>query len=113
MRKMANGDVPGPSGSRSDSFGSIVSDLEALVTRIRASIELVDAAIEQEPSAGDPEFAANVVVLDDITPRYAKVTAALSACSVSLDAALQFMRDAGAPGLRAAAATGHRRTTVD
>jgi hypothetical protein len=41
------------------------------------------------------------VVLDDITPRYAKATAALRACNASLGVALQFLPDTKTSGPRA------------
>ncbi len=44
--------------------------------------------MDQELHAGDREIGADIVVLDDITPRYAKATAALSACNTSLGVAL-------------------------
>jgi hypothetical protein len=44
--------------------------------------------MDQESHAGDREIGADIVMLDDITPRYAKATAALSACNASLGVAL-------------------------
>jgi hypothetical protein len=74
-------------------FGAIVSDLISLVEHVEASIGLVDSAIARETSLGDPD-AANVIVLDDVTPQYLKASHALKACSASLDAALQSLLDA-------------------
>ena len=39
------------------------------------------------------EMAANVVVLDDVTPRYLKAGAALKACDAGLGVALHFLRE--------------------
>ena len=80
MQNSADGGLPAPSEGRNDSFASIVSNLVSLIQHIQASIELIETAIDQESHAGDQEIGADIVVLDDVTPRYAKATAALSAC---------------------------------
>jgi hypothetical protein len=74
-----------------ESFGSIVSDLIGLIGHVQASIKLIEAAIVQESAPGDQ--ADEVVVLDDVTPCYAKANAALIACNVSLSTALQSLLD--------------------
>jgi hypothetical protein len=76
-----------PAGT-DDNFGAIVSDLFSLVEHVRASIDLIDGAIAREISLGDGE-AANVIVLDDVTPQYLKASQALQACGASLDLALR------------------------
>jgi hypothetical protein len=52
-----------------EGFGVIVCDLISLVEHVQASINLIDGAIAREISLGDTD-AANVVVLDDVTPQY-------------------------------------------
>jgi hypothetical protein len=79
---------------RDDSFRSVVSDLVSLIGHVQASIKLIEGAIVQEISPADQNNAANAVVLDDVTPCYAKANAALIACNVSLGAALQSLLDA-------------------
>jgi hypothetical protein len=54
--------------------------------------------MDRESRAGDQEISADIVVLDDITPRYAKATVALSACNASLGVALQFLPDTKTSG---------------
>jgi hypothetical protein len=91
MQNSAEGGRPAPSEGLDDSFASIVSNLVSLIQHIQASIELIETAIDQEQHAGDQEIGANIVVLDDVTPRYAKATAALSTCNASLGVALQIL----------------------
>jgi hypothetical protein len=78
---------------RDDSFGSIVTDLISLIGHVQASINLIEAAIVREGTPGDQDNAVDVVVLDDVTPCYAKANAALIACNVSLSTALQSLLD--------------------
>ena len=65
---------------RNDNHRAIVSDLVALIEHVQASIKLFEAAIVREFPLGNQEIGGNVVVLDDVTPRYIRVNAALSAC---------------------------------
>ena len=80
-------------GSRDDSFGAVVCDLISLIGHVQASMKLIEAAIVREGGPGDPDDAADVVVLDDVTPCYAKANAALIACNVNLSTALQSLLD--------------------
>ena len=82
-----------PSEGLRDGFDSIVSDIASLIRHVQASIALIETAIDREPRACDQEISANILVLDDITPRHAKATAALRTCNASLGAALQCLRD--------------------
>jgi len=94
---MRNGADSGDSAlpeHRGDSFGSIVSELAALLDHVQGSIKAIEIAIARDAPSESPEHADNVVVLDDVTPGYAKASAALDTCNVSLDAALQFLLDA-------------------
>jgi hypothetical protein len=88
------------SGERSDGFGAIASNLFSLVEHVQASINLIEAAIAREILTGEVETA-NIIVLDDVTPRYLKASHALNACSASLDTALHVLLDSKA-ALRAA-----------
>jgi hypothetical protein len=89
------------SGSRNDSHRAIVSDLEALIRQVQASITLIETAIVGESPLGNQEIAANVVILDDVTPRYVRATAALNACSAGLGVALHFLQDSRTSRLEA------------
>jgi len=80
-------------GDHDESFGSVVSDLICLIGHVQASIKLIEAAIVRETSLGNQDSTTDIVVLDDVTPCYAKANAALIACNVSLSAALQSLLD--------------------
>lgn len=75
-------------------YRSIVSDLVSLIEHVHASIKLIESAIVRESPPGDLEVAANVIVLDDVTPRYLKAGAALNNCSAGLGIALHVLLDA-------------------
>jgi hypothetical protein len=81
------------SGGRNGSHDAIVSDLTLLVAQVRASMELIEAAIAREASPGIQEVSADVVVLDDITPRYVNANVALNSCRAGLGVALHFLMD--------------------
>ena len=79
--------------SRNEAYGSIVSDLVSLMAHVQASMKLLELAIAGESCPGDQDVAANVVVLDDVTPRYEKASAALNSCNAGLGVALHFLQD--------------------
>jgi len=74
--------------------GSIVSELAALLDHVQASIKAIETVIARDASSGSSECVDNVAILDDVTPRHARASAALNACNACLSAALQFLRDA-------------------
>ena len=78
-----------------DGLEAIVSDLMTLVGHVRDSLALINGVLARETSFGDPD-AANVIVLDDVTPQYQKARHALQACSADLGGALQSLLDARA-----------------
>jgi hypothetical protein len=75
------------------SYRSIVSDLTSLIEHVRASIRLIESAIVTESSPGAPEGTADIIVLDDITPRYVTAGAALNTCNAGLGVALHVLLD--------------------
>jgi hypothetical protein len=81
------------SGGRNDSYRAVVSDLEALIQQVQASIKLIETAMVGESPLGNEEIAASVVILDDVTPRYIRAAAALNACNAALGIALHFLLD--------------------
>lgn len=81
----------------SDTPQSLVADLRALITRIDTSMRMIGAAMELADPF-DPSGSTDLVVLDDLKPRYATASAALLACRAGLDDALQHMSDFGKPG---------------
>ena len=95
MQNTAGGGTSAPAYERHDGDHAIVSDLVSLIERVEASVRLIEAAIARETCFGSQEDASNVVVLDDVTPRYVMANAALTSSQASLGAALHFLRDAG------------------
>jgi hypothetical protein len=81
----------------------VVSDLVSLVEHVQNSLRLIEHAIARETSLetspetspGGPESSTNVIVLDDVSPRYLKAAAALQACDVNLGLALRSLLDPG------------------
>ena len=61
---------------RDDGHHSIVSELVSLIGHVEASMARLEAAIAREAASDKPIVAANVVVLDDVTPPYVKAKAA-------------------------------------
>jgi len=80
---------------RNDGYGAIVSDFASLIEQVQACTKLVELAIASEAAAANQEVASKFVVLDDVTPRYARANATLNTCNAGLNMALHFLRDAG------------------
>ena len=95
MQNAEGGSVSARSNDRHDSFGSIVLEIVSLLERVQAIAELVESAIAIESPRGHREIAANVVVLDDVTPRYLNARAALNTCNASLEVTLHLLLDSG------------------
>jgi hypothetical protein len=94
MQNAADGGTSTTSDGPNDNYHAIVSDLVALVAQLQSSIHLIESAMVGDAPLGHQESASNIVVLDDITPRYARANAALNAASAGLRVALHFLRDA-------------------
>jgi hypothetical protein len=95
MQNPAGGCASAASDRPDDSCRPIISDLVSLIEQVQASMKWIEAAIAEEIPFANHDAAANVVVLDDVTPRYRKASAALSACNAGLGAALHFVMDNG------------------
>jgi hypothetical protein len=80
---------------RNDNYRAIVSDLMSLIEQVQNCTKLVEVAIAGEALPCDQEVAAKFVVLDDVTPRYARATTTLNSCNAGLTMALHFLRDTG------------------
>ena len=69
----------------------------SLVEHVQKSLRLIEQTIARETSLemtpGSPESSTNIIVLDDISPRYIKADAALQACDVNLGIALRSLLD--------------------
>lgn len=97
MRNAARRETPAPPYDGNARDHAIVSDLVCLIERVQASVKTIEAAIAREASFGNQEFAGNLVVLDDVTPRYLRANAALNSSEASLAAALHFLLDISTP----------------
>ena|ERR1700748_2287388 len=94
MQNAADGGIAALPEHHVDDVGSIVSELAALLDHVQVSMKAIEIAIAREASSGSPEYVDDVFLLDDVTPRYARAGSALEACNTSLEAALQFLREA-------------------
>jgi hypothetical protein len=70
---------------------AVVAELAAVVARVRQSLGLIEAAIASG-TAVEEAAADNVIVLDDVTPGYARADAALRECATGLGAALHLLQ---------------------
>jgi multidrug resistance efflux pump len=93
MQNAADGGASAASDGPNNGYHAIVSDLVSLVAQLQSSIRLIESAMGRDAPLGNQEFATNVVVLDDVTPRYARANAALNAANAGLRAALHFLQD--------------------
>jgi hypothetical protein len=96
MQNAEGGSVSARSNDRYDGVGSIVLDIVSLIEHVQASMKLIESAIAIEAPLSHQEIAANVVVLDDVTPRYLSARAALNTCSASLEVTLHLLLDSRA-----------------
>jgi hypothetical protein len=95
MQKAAENNIAAEAVDGNDAYRSIVSDLMCLIGQVQASLSRIESAIACEASLASTEAAdADIIVLDDVTPRYAKVGTALKACDAGLGAALEFLLEA-------------------
>jgi hypothetical protein len=86
--------------AETDSRQLIAAELRSLIARIEISVRLIDAAMEPEDDSAILSAisgSTEIVVLDDVTPRYATVGAALNACRAELGNALQNLSESGNP----------------
>ena len=97
MHNAASNGIEIEASDRNDAYGAVVSDLVSLIEHVRSSLKLIEQATIRETSLGDQETCADIIVLDDVTPRYMKAAAALTACDASLSIALHSLRDSDTP----------------
>jgi hypothetical protein len=93
MQNAEGGSLSARSSDRYDGVGSIVLDIVSLIERVQASMKLIESAIAIEAPLSHPEIAANIVVLDDVTPRYLNARTALNTCNTSLVVTLHLLLD--------------------
>lgn len=86
--------------AETDSRKLIAAELRSLIARIDVSMRLIDAAMEPEHDSAIVNAASGsteIVMLDDVTPRYATASAALNVCRAELGQALQNLSGSGDP----------------
>ena len=93
MQNAAGDGVAQAPHDQNDAYRAVVSDLVSLVEHVQKSLRLIEQAIAGETPLGSPESSTNVIVLDDVSPRYMKAAAALQACDVNLGIALRSLLD--------------------
>ena len=93
MQNAAGGRTSAQFDGQNDNYRSIVSDLVSLIERVQQSVKLIETAVAEDLPLSDQELAANVIVLDDVTPRYAKAYAELTASRAGLGIALHLLLD--------------------
>lgn len=89
--------------AETDSRQLIAAELRSLIARIEISVRLIDAAMTSRDAEPDDDSAIlstisgsiEIVVLDDVTPRYATASAALNTCRAELGHALQKLSESG------------------
>lgn len=89
--------------AETDSRQLIAAELRSLIARIEISVRLIDAAMTSTDTEPDDDSAilsaisgsTEIVVLDDVTPRYATASAALNTCRAELGHALQKLSESG------------------
>ncbi|WFU17208.1 hypothetical protein [Bradyrhizobium sp. CB3481] len=92
MQHVAAGLAQAP--DQNDADRAVVSDLVSMIEHVQSSLRLIEQTIAGEMSIGGPESSTNVIVLDDVSPRYMKAAAAVQACDVNLGIALRALLDA-------------------
>jgi len=87
--------------AETDSRQLIAAELRSLIARIDISTRLIDAAMTPDDMEPEDDSAilgsTEIVVLDDITPRYAAASAALNSCRAELNRALRKLSESGDP----------------
>lgn len=84
--------------AETDSRQLIAAELRSLIARIEISMRLIDAAMEPDDDSAILSAisgSTEIVVLDDVTPRYATASAALNTCRAELGYALQKLSESG------------------
>lgn len=97
MQKTRGGGMQPGSVDRNEKHRTVVTDLASVIGRVRKSLELIESEIAGEMHA---EEAADIIVLDDVTPGYSRAQAALRDCEAGLRAALHLLQESVPPGDR-------------
>jgi hypothetical protein len=72
---------------------AVVDELVRLAEHVQNSLRLVERTIDDEAVTGYIHSSIDIVVLDDVAPRYGRAVAALRACDARLGDALRAQLD--------------------
>ena len=91
MQNAAGDGVAQAPHDQNAAYRAVVSDLVSLVEHVQNSLRLIERTIAGKLrwTPGSPESSTNIIVLDDVSPRYMKAVAALQACDINLGIALR------------------------
>ncbi len=81
-----------------NAYRAVVSDLVRLIEHVQSSLRLIERAIAGDASTAGQESSADVIVLDDVSPRYMKAAAALQGCDADLGDALRALTESTKTG---------------
>lgn len=95
MQNAAGDGAAQPPRNQNAAYRAVVSDLVSLVEHVQNSLRLIERTIEGETPGSSPESSTNIIVLDDVSPRYTRAIAALQACDADLSDALCSLLDSG------------------
>ena len=93
MHQAASNRLIVPRDAPHDGGDGLIKELQSLSERVRAVTRAINTAIALERVSSSADTAADIVVLDDVTPRYLRANSALQACNIHLEGALQFLRE--------------------
>jgi hypothetical protein len=89
MQNAAGDDVAQTPHDPNAAHPAVVSDLVSLAEHVQTSLRLIEQTIAAETSPGSPESSTNIIVLDDVSPRYMKGCRRMQACDVNLGITLR------------------------
>lgn len=83
--------MSGDRGDRDGRYRAVVAELASVIEHIQNSRRLIESAIADE-AAAEEATADNVIVLDDVTPAYERLEAALRQCETGLTVTLRLLQ---------------------
>jgi hypothetical protein len=97
MQEAAGDAAKFESESQNETHRSVISGVVSLIEQVQARLRLIEQQIAREILPASQESGANVIVLDDVSPRYVMASSALKACDTNLGIALNSLRDSAPP----------------
>lgn len=97
--------IPALAGDKDKAYRTIAWEIASAIDQVRRTLKLIEQGIEDDISAEETP-GGNVIVLDDVTPGYARAEVALRECDAGLSAALLLLPGPSASGSIAGQSTG-------